>query len=364
MWLTLGARTNPVRGFNFLLAVDIGAVPPGYGYGPPVLPWNLILGFSYSYNPKPYTRTVEKEKLVVKTVAPQPKVGKLRGRVINAKTLEPVEGAVVTFPGKDLTGLSTDPDGTFLTYEMPPGQHPVMVRHPDYLPGKVMASIKIGAVSAQDIKVEPAPPKVGKISGRVQNLKGAGVAATINATGPEAKEVTADASGSFSLELKPGSYKLMFSATGYLRKVKPITIAAGGQFNADITLSPKPRRSLVRITRRSIIIRRKVHFATGTADIKPDSRQLLDAVVNVLLENTQIKQVEIQGHTDNRGGRALNMRLSQARADSVKTYLVQNGVDTDRLTTKGYGPSRPKVPNIGARNRAKNRRVEFRILKQ
>jgi len=365
-WMTIGARTNPVKGFNFLFAVDAGITPPGYGFGPPVVPWNIILGFSYAYDPNPPVKVVEREKVkVVKTAAPVPRKGKLRGRVINAKTLEPVEGAVVTFPGKDLTGLSTDPDGTFLTYELPGGQHPVMVRHPDFQPGKLMAVVRIGAVTAQDIKLEPAPPKVGKLSGTIVDLKGKPVAgATLGINGPDTRELRADLAGSFNVDLKPGAYTIEISAPGYLRKQVNVALAAGGQATADITLSKKPRRSLVRVTRRAIVIRRKVHFATGTATIKPDSRQLLDSVVAVLLENKQIARIEVQGHTDNRGGQAFNMQLSQARADAVRDYLVKNGITPDRLVAKGYGPTRPKAPNITARNRARNRRVEFRILKQ
>jgi outer membrane protein OmpA-like peptidoglycan-associated protein len=366
MWMTIGVRSNPVAGFIVELGSDIGMVDPGYGYGPPVKPWNLIIGLGYAYDPNPPTKVVEREKVreVVKTVHARPPGGKLRGRVINAKTLEPVDGAVVTFPGKDLTGLSTDPDGTFLTYEMAGGNHPVMVRHPDYKPGKLMAAIKVGAVNAMDIKLEPAPPKIGKLSGRVTDLKGNGVAASITAAGEETKQIDADAAGTFSAELKPGAYSLQVSAPKFLRKEIPVTIAAGGQATADITLSPRPRRSLVRVTKKAIIIHRKVHFATGAATIMPDSRQLLDSVVDVLLANSNISRVEIQGHTDNRGKLDFNMQLSQARADAVRDYLVKNGISASRLEAKGYGPTRPKVPNFTARNRARNRRVEFMILAQ
>jgi len=366
MWLTIGARTNPVKGFNFLLAVDVGLVDPGYGFGPPVIPWNVVLGFSYAYDPAPPVKIVEQEKIreIVKNVAPVPKLGKLRGRVINAKTLEPVEGAVVTFPGKDLTGLSTDPDGTFLTYELPAGNHPVMVRHPDYLPGKIMAEIKLGAVVSMDIKLEPAPPKVGKLTGRIVDLKGTGVAASISIGGPENKEVVADAGGGFSLELRPGSYTVGVAADKYLRKEIPVTITGGGQTSLDVTLSPRPRTSLVTVTKRAIMIKRQVHFGTGNATILPDSRQLLDSIVDVLVSNQQIKRVEIQGHTDNRGKADFNLQLSQARADAVRDYLVRNGIAPDRLDSKGYGQTRPKVPNITAGGRARNRRVEFVILAQ
>jgi len=143
-----------------------------------------------------------------------------------------------------------------------------------------------------------------------------------------------------------------------------MTITAGGQTSLDITISPAPRRSLVRVTKRAITIRRQVHFGTGTAAIQPDSRQLLDSVVDALLKNPQIQQVEIQGHTDNRGGQAFNMQLSQARADAVRDYLVKNGIEPNRLVAKGYGPTRPKAPNITPAQRARNRRVEFAIVKQ
>lgn len=365
-WMTIGARTNPVAGFNFLFGVDVGLADPGYGYGPPVIPWNVILGFSYAYDPNPPVRVVEREKIkeVIKAGPPPKQTGKLRGRVINAKTLEPVEGAVVTFPGKDLTGLSTDPDGTFLTYELTGGMHPIMVRHEEYMPAKLQGEVKIGAVTSIDIKLEPAAPRVGKLSGRVVDLKASGVAAAITITGPESKELTADPSGMFTAELKPGAYTVQASAEGFLRKQVPVTITAGGQASLDITISPAPRTSLVRVTKRAITIRRQVHFGTGTAAIQPDSRQLLDSVVDALLKNPQILQVEIQGHTDNRGGQAFNMQLSQARADAVRDYLVKNGIAPDRLLAKGYGPTRPKAPNITPAQRARNRRVEFMIIKQ
>ncbi len=167
-WMTVGVRTNPVKGFNFEIASDIGLASPGYGYGPPVVPWNLIVGLSYGYDPNPPTKVVTKEtvKEVVKEVGEKRMVGKFRGRVINAKTLEPVEGAIVTLPGKDLTGLSTDPDGSFLSYELAPGPHVVMVRHPNFQPGKVSIQIKTGAIAAQDIKLEPAAPKFVKVTAR------------------------------------------------------------------------------------------------------------------------------------------------------------------------------------------------------
>jgi outer membrane protein OmpA-like peptidoglycan-associated protein len=367
MWMTFGVRARPVKGLNVDLAVDKGVLSPGYSYGSPVVPWNIIFGLSYAYDPIPPVRVVREEvvKEVVKEVAEEEMGGKLRGRVIDAQTLEPVEGGVVTYPGKDLTGQSTDPDGTFLSYELPPGNHPIMVRHPDYEPAKITVQISTGAVAAKEIPLTPSAPKHGRLVGQITASKGGDpVSATVAVSGPESRQVTAGPDGRFSVELRPGTYTLAVTADKYLRKERTVGITAGAELSTDFTLSRKPRRPLVKVTRRQLVIRRKIHFNTGTANIQPDSKQVLDAVVHTLLTNPNIKRVEIGGHTDNRGSDALNQRLSLARAESVKEYLVNNGVSEERLVTKGYGASRPKVPNITARNRARNRRVEFMILRQ
>ena len=101
-----------------------------------------------------------------------------------------------------------------------------------------------------------------------------------------------------------------------------------------------------------------VTFETGKAVIKPESEEVLDRVAQSLIDNPTVT-VEVGGHTDNVGSAATNTRLSQARADAVKAYLVGKGIDADRMTTKGYGPTKPVAPNTTAQGRAANRRVEL-----
>jgi outer membrane protein OmpA-like peptidoglycan-associated protein len=118
----------------------------------------------------------------------------------------------------------------------------------------------------------------------------------------------------------------------------------------------------VTVSGKRIVIRGKVHFGSRNARLRPDSGQLLDEIADLLLSRPEIKRVRIEGHTDSRGSSSANKRLSQQRAEAVRTYLIERGVSSDRLEAVGYGASRPLVPNLGARNREKNRRVELRIV--
>lgn len=102
-----------------------------------------------------------------------------------------------------------------------------------------------------------------------------------------------------------------------------------------------------------------VTFATGRAVLTPDAMTILDRVAQSLLDSKDVN-VEVQGHTDNTGSRALNLRLSGQRAASVRDYLVQKGVAASRLTARGMGPDSPRAPNNTAEGRALNRRVELR----
>ena len=116
--------------------------------------------------------------------------------------------------------------------------------------------------------------------------------------------------------------------------------------------------SLVVVADKEMKITQQIHFASGKATIRPISYKVLDAVVQVLKDNPKIK-IEIQGHTDDRGSDFFNKKLSQQRADSVRSYLINHGIDSSRLVAKGYGEEKPLVPNDTARNRALNRRVQF-----
>jgi outer membrane protein OmpA-like peptidoglycan-associated protein len=123
-----------------------------------------------------------------------------------------------------------------------------------------------------------------------------------------------------------------------------------------------PRKmTLVVVRRDRIEIKHQVHFRPNKSVILPDSFDLLRQVAQVIKDAPQIN-VRIEGHTDNVGKLDRNMKLSQSRADSVKEFLVRQGVDAKHVIAEGYGPTRPIASNATKAGKAANRRVEFRIV--
>lgn len=106
-----------------------------------------------------------------------------------------------------------------------------------------------------------------------------------------------------------------------------------------------------------------IEFETGKAEIRPESMPLLEQVATALTLNPSI-EMEIRGHTDNRGNDELNLKLSRQRASAVATALSKLGISSQRLRTQGFGSTRPVVPNDNDENRAKNRRTEFVIIRK
>jgi outer membrane protein OmpA-like peptidoglycan-associated protein len=119
------------------------------------------------------------------------------------------------------------------------------------------------------------------------------------------------------------------------------------------------------VTKDSIQILETVYFDTGKSTIKPVSFSLLNEVATVLKAYPQIKKVQVEGHTDDRGNDDSNLKLSKDRAKSVLDYLVQKGgVEASRLVSEGFGETQPVADNATEAGRAQNRRVVFKIVEQ
>jgi outer membrane protein OmpA-like peptidoglycan-associated protein len=149
-----------------------------------------------------------------------------------------------------------------------------------------------------------------------------------------------------------------------MASVQPIDVKPRVTGTVEVLVHKRGASSLVTVGKGELYIKQQVQFQNDSAVILPASNGLLSEIADVLLSNPRIHQLEVQGHTDNRGSVDHNQTLSEDRANAVKTWLVQHGVASDRLVAKGYGQSRPMSPNVTERNRARNRRVQFIITQQ
>jgi OOP family OmpA-OmpF porin len=104
-----------------------------------------------------------------------------------------------------------------------------------------------------------------------------------------------------------------------------------------------------------------IHFELNSAEIGPASTAVLDAAVVVFLKYDALR-IEVNGHTDPVGSDEINKTLSRKRADAVKWYLVDNGIQAQRVVTVGHGATKPVADNESEEGRARNRRIEFRLL--
>lgn len=121
------------------------------------------------------------------------------------------------------------------------------------------------------------------------------------------------------------------------------------------------KKSLVEVTEDKIEIKEAVYFKAGSSTIDKRSFEMLNQVAAVLKNYKTIQKLRVEGHTDNAGARAKNLKLSQDRAESVRRYLIEKGISGDRLQAKGFGPDKPIASNKTPAGKEKNRRVEFVI---
>jgi outer membrane protein OmpA-like peptidoglycan-associated protein len=218
--------------------------------------------------------------------------------------------------------------------------------------------------------VAPAPDPVVMISGKVIDAKtGKPVEAKIiyddMADGEEA--------GTATTNPLTGEYKIVlpYGKKYSMRAVAPNFIAEGE--NVDLTDSvaaiqgkgfreiANKSLKLIPIEAGQVVRLNNISFQFAKATLTPESFPELDRIALTMTESPKLT-IELGGHTDNVGGDAANLKLSQDRADTVREYLIGKGIEPDRIASKGYGESRPVATNDTPAGQASNRRVEFTIL--
>jgi outer membrane protein OmpA-like peptidoglycan-associated protein len=175
--------------------------------------------------------------------------------------------------------------------------------------------------------------------------------------GTEVGKVQTDpTTGEYKISLPAGQeYQYIAKVKGYLPISENVDLTnqkESKSFNNDMIMAP--------VKEKAEIVLNNVFFAFDSHQLLARSKSELDRMVEVMKDNGQI-QVVIIGHTDSTGPEAYNQQLSEKRAQSVVNYLTGNGVSRDRLEYLGKGESEPAYPNDTKENRAKNRRVNFKV---
>lgn len=169
-----------------------------------------------------------------------------------------------------------------------------------------------------------------------------------------------DGDGTFLVQLEQSSdFTVIGKKANYISNIEKVSTKG---LNRSATLYVKLELGIEEANVGQSIVLNNIYFETGKAIIKTEFSSDLEKLVRFLKDNPETR-LEIQGHTDNTGSLALNNRLSQQRAESVVRFLVTNGIENFRLLAKGYGPLMPVSENITDNGRAKNRRVEMKVIK-
>jgi outer membrane protein OmpA-like peptidoglycan-associated protein len=183
-------------------------------------------------------------------------------------------------------------------------------------------------------------------------------------SGKSVVKAATDPEGSFLFCLPAlQDYGLNVRKSGYLFFSENFALSKEGTFSEpfilDIFLQPIPKDEIVE---NKPIVLKNVFFETGSAELRPESITELTRLKELLEENPGLR-IRINGHTDNVGSEEDNQLLSENRAKAVYTFLVENGIDAERLRYKGFGESQPIAGNERPEGRQTNRRTEFEVIR-
>jgi OmpA family/Carboxypeptidase regulatory-like domain len=355
-WLTLGARADVYRGITVDLGVDIRIRSAGFPYGAPVPPYNVMFGVSYPLDLDSLTRTVVVTKTVQKPAAPTE--GQVTGVVLNAQDNTPIGGAMVAVTGRAHARAGSDSDGGFQTIALPKGSVELEVTAANFESAKMATTVLAG--KAVDVTIALTPiPVAAKVHGRVSGVGGKGVEASVRFAGKEIHEARSDASGSFTLSLPVGSYRVLADSPGLIPKEAEVELLVGQDKQLDFVLRPATANPTIALAADSIKIKKPIRFVGLTPAPTAETQKTLDAVADLLALHPEIKRIRIVAHWDNGMEKAQAAMLTEQQAEAVRAYLVGRGIAEARLVAAGAGSTQPSVPNLGPMNRARNRRVEF-----
>lgn len=289
----------------------------------------------------------------------------LKGIVYDEKTMDPLESDVEVAV-KDIppVNLRSNVKGEFETKLAETNEYSVSVKANGYMPGQ--QTFKVPELTGDttimiNVMLRPIPKKlllVGNVyDKKTEQLLPAKLDISLKSNRKGSIKAMAPG-GKYEKEISQlGWYMITASAEGYLNATDSVEASEDGlsPFSRDLYLPPIEVGATVRL--------QNIYFDFDKTTLKDVSFIELNKVVEFLKQNETV-EIEISGHTDNRGSDEYNVNLSQGRSQAVVDYIIGQGIDEFRLVARGYGETKAIDTNDTDAGRANNRRVEFTVLKK
>lgn len=378
--VALGLRGFVADNLSVEGAIRFGLSDQPYTGVPATPPWLASFALAYHLDPRPVIIEKTVEAPVVAPVLPMLKTFAVT--VVDAETNAPIVDAKMGYmTPSDLSSQLTGSNGSITSYPVADGEVRIRVSATGYLPEETSVSVGGAEALSTEVKLKKDPSdRRGKLKLIVQNKSGRGLSASVQ-FGGKARDVTGrtNGKGQYNRELVPGRYPVTLNARGFAEVTRNIVITADKALPLTIMLTPLAKPATVSsgggavssgggsglavVTKKVIRLKRKLSFVKGGAELTAESTRVLSSLAQGLRRVSAIKKVRIGVHTGGRGSMKAQMKLSRARAKSIKAYLVKKKVDRKRLRVRGFGASKPLAPPLTKRGRQKNQRVEFKIVK-
>ncbi|NOT76402.1 MAG: OmpA family protein [Cyclobacteriaceae bacterium] len=200
--------------------------------------------------------------------------------------------------------------------------------------------------------------KLFQVYGKVTNLKtGLPLRATLTFHSDSLFTTLAGPDGKYKIVFPSvNEYSIRVECAGYVGNFEKLDVRTYEMKTLEMNFKLQPIEIGATVNLKSVL------FQQSTYNLLPESNDELDLVVSLLKTNPKV-EIQLSGHTDNRGNPEHNQRLSQKRVERVKGYIVSKGISTKRVSGKGFGGSKPMASNDSEETRRLNRRVEFTIVK-